>query len=72
MNKKTPIEMERDRIIKITRNYVRFKKSLEADEELNDLLPDRLEEFDKSLQNGELKSIVADIDEVLDAFKTKD
>lgn len=54
MIKKSPIEMERARIIRVTRTLVRLKHSLRADEEINELLPERLEEFDNSLQLGEL------------------
>lgn len=73
MNKKTPIEMERDRITKITRAFIRLKHSLAADEEINEILPDRLSEFDKSLQGGELKQLSFDINEVLNAnSKTQD
>lgn len=57
MKKKSSIEMERERITKITRALIRLKHSLNADEELNDVLPDTLEEFEKSLQAGELKSL---------------
>lgn len=64
MIKKSPIEMERAKIIKATRTLVRLKHSLAADEEINDILPDRLEEFEKSLQLGELKGV---IDEIIDA-----
>lgn len=52
--KKSKIEMERDRIMKITRALIRLKHSLNADEEINEVLPDRLSEFDKALQRGEL------------------
>lgn len=54
MNKKSSIEMERARTIKITRALIRLKHSLAADEEINEVLPDRLVEFDKALQTGQL------------------
>lgn len=54
MNKKSPAEMERARIIKITRTLARLKASLAADEEINEILPDRLAQFDKSLNEGQL------------------
>jgi hypothetical protein len=54
MIKKSEIEMERAKIIKTSRTLIRLKHSLEADKELNDFLPDRLTEFDQSLQNGTL------------------
>jgi len=57
MYKKTEIEMERDRIIKTYRTLLRLKHSFNADKEINDLLPDRLSEFDAAIQSGELKVI---------------
>lgn len=54
MIKKTPIEMERAKIIKVTRSLIRLKHSLAADEELNNVLPDRVAEFDIALQSGQL------------------
>ena len=51
------MELERDRIVKITRAIVRLKHSLAADEEINELLSSRLEEFERSLQSGELKTL---------------
>lgn len=60
MYKKSEIEMERHRIMKITRSLIRLKHSLAADEELNAVLPDRLIEFDKALQSGELLSLPLD------------
>ena len=57
MIKKSEIEMERARTIKITRALVRLKHSLAADEEINELLPDRLIEFDKAVQSGQLLSL---------------
>lgn len=57
MRKKTEVEMERWKIMKSYRTLIRLKHSLNADVELNDVLPDRLSEFDTALQNGELKTI---------------
>lgn len=54
MNKKTPVEMERARIIKVQRALIRLKHSLAADEELNERLPETLAQFDAALQAGEL------------------
>ena len=66
MNKKSPVEMERARITKITRTLVRLKHSLNADDEINDLLPDKLSEFEKGIHNGELKYLgLTSLDEVL-------
>jgi len=66
MNKKSEIEMERARIIKITRTLTRLKHSLNADEEINDVLPARLSEFDSALQDGELKTLTSNVGETLD------
>lgn len=59
MNKKTEIEMERHKLLKITRAMIRLKHSIAADEELNEVLPDRLAEFDIALQSGQLVSLPA-------------
>jgi hypothetical protein len=67
MIRKSQAELERFKITKTIRTLVRLKHSLAADEEINELLPDTLEEFDKALQAGKLMQIEAGIDEVLDA-----
>jgi hypothetical protein len=56
---KSDIEMERAKIIKVSRTLIRLKHSLAADKELNDILPGQLDEFDIALQHGELKSVHA-------------
>lgn len=61
MHKKTPIEMERHRVSKVTRSLLRLKYSLMADEAINEVLPDTLEEFDAAIQQGELKVLEADL-----------
>lgn len=58
MQKKSPTEMEKSKILKTARFLIRLKHSLAADEELNDLLPDLEGDFDKSLQHGELKKLL--------------
>lgn len=50
--------MEKAKILKTARFLIRLKHSLRADEELNDLLPDMASDFDKSLQQGELKKLL--------------
>jgi hypothetical protein len=57
--------MERLKVAKITRSLIRLKHSLSADEEINDILPDTLMEFDSSLQTGELKQIKAGLEDLL-------
>lgn len=62
MQRKSEIEMERARVIKITRTLTRLKHTLAYDEEINEVLPDKLNEFDAAIQEGELKTLTADID----------
>lgn len=66
MKKKTPEELERAKVAKVTRTLVRLKHSLAADEEINTVLPNTLDEFDEALAGGRLKSIGAAIDDVLE------
>lgn len=66
MQKKSEIEMERLKIIKVTRALTRLKYSLQADKELNDVLPDRLIDFDKALQDGELLGLPDGLDRLLE------
>lgn len=54
MLRKSDAELNRAAVVKITRTMLRLKHSLAADREINDILPDRLEEFDAALQRGEL------------------
>lgn len=65
MRKKTPAEMEKAKITKAARTLIRLKHSLAADEEINAVLPDTLEEFDEALARGELKQLRAGLDDVL-------
>lgn len=65
MYKKSEIEMERQRISKVTRSLIRLKHSIQADEEINNLLPDTLQEFDKALQSGELKQLRPTVEDLL-------
>lgn len=59
MRKKTEIELQQDRIIKTVRSLIRLKHSLDADREINDVLFDKLNEFEDSLQGGTLKEIAS-------------
>lgn len=68
MNKKSPAEMEAFKTTKTYRTLIRLKYSLQADEELNDILPDRLRKFNDALQQGELLSIDSGLQEVIDAL----
>lgn len=65
MRQKTDIEMQRAAILKIQRTAIRLKHSLNADEELNRVLPATLREFDNALQAGELKEIPLDFSSLL-------
>jgi len=70
MHKKTEIEMEQYLILKAYRNIIRLKHSLEADKELNDVLPAVYEDLQKSVQSGELKRLQIDsLNGVLDGDK---
>jgi len=66
MQKKSEIEMERAKILKVTRNLIRLKHSLQADKELNDILPERLIEFDRALQDGELLGLPDGLEDLLE------
>lgn len=65
MRKKSPSEMERARLIKASRTLIRLKHSLKADEEMNEILPDTLAEFDAAVARGELQSLEASLGEAL-------
>lgn len=54
MNKKTPIEQERANYIKMRRTLIRLKHSINADNEINDSIPDELVLFDRNVQAGDL------------------
>jgi hypothetical protein len=70
MQKKSEIDMARAERSEIIRTITRLKYRLLANRELNDILPDSLNEFELSLQNGELKTL--DLPEVLNVINTKD
>lgn len=57
MASKSDIEMARQNIAKVTRAEVRLKHSLMADAELNEVLSQRLADFDIALQRGEIPSL---------------
>lgn len=65
MKRKTDEELRRAAVAKTTRTLVRLKHSLAADEELNAILPDTLEEFDAALAAGDVKDARQAIDDVL-------
>lgn len=70
MRKKSPEELRREQTAKATRALIRLKHSLKADEEINAVLPDRLEEFDAALARDipvRLAPVLPTVDEVLDA-----
>lgn len=49
--------MARAAIAKVTRAEIRLKHSILADQEVNEVLAERLKDFDKSLQSGVIPSI---------------
>jgi hypothetical protein len=62
MEKKSVIEMERMKLAKATRALIRLKHSLAADEELNEILPDKINAFDAAIQQGEIKQLNIGLD----------
>lgn len=54
---KSEIEMARAAIAKVTRAEIRLKHSLQADAELNEVLSQRLMDFDLALQAGTIPSL---------------
>lgn len=65
MRKKSNAELERAKIAKLTRTLIRLKHSLSADEELNQVLPDALDEFDQGVLEGEIKRVKAELGDLL-------
>jgi hypothetical protein len=66
LKKKTPAELKRAQIAKAQRTLIRLKHSLAADEEINAVLPDTLDEFDEALARGEFRELgEAKLDDVL-------
>lgn len=57
--------MERAALVKTQRTLIRLKHSLAADEEINSVMPDTLDEFDAAIAAGELRSGQKRIDEAL-------
>ena len=57
MPNKTEIEMARLAIAKVTRAEIRLRHSLLADQELNEILPERLRDFDIQLQAGTIPAL---------------
>jgi hypothetical protein len=57
MASKTEIEMARLAIAKVTRAEIRLKHSLLADLELNEVLVERLRDFDIQLQAGVIPAL---------------
>ena len=58
MASKSEIEMARLAIAKVTRTEIRLKHNLMADLEINEVLAQRLAEFDMAIQNGLLPAYV--------------
>jgi hypothetical protein len=60
MRKKTEKELKQAALTKTTRTVIRLKHSLAADEEINAVLPDTLDEFEAAYANGDLKKLTND------------
>ena len=56
---KTEIELAKAHMLKAARSLIRLKKAMEADAQLNELLPSLEAEFDKRIHAGELPDDVA-------------
>lgn len=63
-SKRTDFEQARANALKTVRAAIRLKHSLQADEELNRVLPEFEKKFTKSFQNGVLQDPI-DIKKVL-------
>ena len=63
MIRKSEAEMARWRMTKAARMLIRLQKSLEADEEINRILPEKLEQFDAALQRGEILELSVSLEE---------
>lgn len=57
--------MERQRTRTIATTLIRLKHRLAADEEINRVLPDTLEEFDAALARGELTALTTSLSDVI-------
>lgn len=57
MNRKSPEQMAKDRAKKVLRTAIRLKHSLEADEEINNVIPDVVKEMDDAASNGVKKEL---------------
>lgn len=67
MRKKTKKELKQAQVTKTVRTVIRLKHSLAADEEINAVLPDTLDEFEQAYAKGELKKLTGKaVAEVLD------
>ena len=64
MRKRTKTEVERAKIAKAVRTAVRLKHSVAADEEINEVLPVVLKEFDQAIAAG--KPFELDVRSVFD------
>lgn len=53
MARRTEIEQQRLAVAKSVRSAIRLKHALAADAEVNDVLPDVLDQFDRAIAAGE-------------------
>jgi hypothetical protein len=61
--KKTDAELQKALLVKVLRSQIRLKHTIEAERELNEVLPKAEKDFDKKLQHGKLLDD-ADIEEL--------
>lgn len=54
---KTEIELQKALMIKVLRSQIRLKHTLEAERELNQVLPEAERQFDVAVQRGELPAV---------------
>lgn len=56
MHQKTQIEQARATFVKTLRTAIRLKHSIEADREINEILPGKVKAFEKLVRQGQLPS----------------
>lgn len=54
---KTEIELQKALMVKVLRSQIRLKHTLEAERELNQVLPEAERQFDVAVQRGELPAV---------------
>lgn len=57
MLKRDPIDQRRADMVKTLRSEIRLKHSLAADNEINEVIPKAVKEFNKAVLRGELPEV---------------